>query len=154
MILILDTFMPKACMRWATSRPIRPRPRIASVLPLSSDPVYSFLSQRPSLSDPQLWATCLHRNTRICSSLKHQLMCIATTVLRTWGLFKSIEVLLYPQIYSTTKSRSQKTLSVRCSPVSKLVRSWSYRSVKRLQIFLSKISSDSVIIEFYNYKVL
>lgn len=112
MILILDTFMPKACMRWATSRPIRPRPRIASVLPLSSDPVYSFLSQRPSLSDPQLWATCLHRNTRICSSLKHQLMCIATTVLRTWGLFESTEVLLYPQIYSRTMSGSQKTLSV------------------------------------------
>uniref|UniRef100_A0A8W7PRT5 Uncharacterized protein n=1 Tax=Anopheles coluzzii TaxID=1518534 RepID=A0A8W7PRT5_ANOCL len=35
-------------MRTPTSRPMRPSPRMASVLPYSSEPEYSFRSQRPS----------------------------------------------------------------------------------------------------------
>lgn len=67
------TFMPYACILVATSRPILPRPNTARVFPDSSDPVYSFLSQRPSLRDWQACATFLY-NREIhllssCSSL-------------------------------------------------------------------------------------
>lgn len=36
----LLTFMPKACMRVATSLPMRPSPNTASVFPFSSMPIY------------------------------------------------------------------------------------------------------------------
>ena len=42
------TRMPQTFMRTATSRPMRPNPRIAKVLPNNSVPLYSLRSQRPS----------------------------------------------------------------------------------------------------------
>lgn len=63
------TFMPYACILVATSRPILPRPNTASVFPDSSDPVYSFLSHRPSLRDWQACATFLYnREIHLLSS--------------------------------------------------------------------------------------
>lgn len=51
-VQIIHTLMPQAFMRIPTSRPIRPRPKIANVLPYNSVPLQSFLSQRPSF---MLW---------------------------------------------------------------------------------------------------
>lgn len=63
------TFMPYACILVATSRPILPRPNTARVFPDNSDPVYSFLSQRPSLRDWQACVTFLYnRKIHLLSS--------------------------------------------------------------------------------------
>ena len=47
----LCTFIPKACMRVATSRPILPSPTIARVFPSSSTPMYFLRSHRPAFSE-------------------------------------------------------------------------------------------------------
>uniref|UniRef100_A0A182VFN2 Uncharacterized protein n=1 Tax=Anopheles merus TaxID=30066 RepID=A0A182VFN2_ANOME len=49
------TRIPNAFMRTPTSRPMRPSPRMASVLPYSSEPEYSFRSQRPSFMLVAAW---------------------------------------------------------------------------------------------------
>ncbi len=43
--------MSNAFARWATSWPMRPKPRMPSVLPLSSVPLKFLRSQRPALSE-------------------------------------------------------------------------------------------------------
>lgn len=49
--IIMLTVIPHACIRSATSFPIRPSPMMARVFPLSSCPAYSFLSHLPAFSD-------------------------------------------------------------------------------------------------------
>ena len=70
------TFIPKACIRVATSRPILPSPTIARVFPSSSTPMYRLRSQRPTLREAWPWGMCL-RNA-ICA---HCSSCILATAI-------------------------------------------------------------------------
>jgi len=75
-------FMPKLCILRATSRPMRPIPRIARVLPDNSYPEYSFRSHRPSFSDCAACAT-LRANAEIRAHVSSQaLMLLPPGVLK------------------------------------------------------------------------
>jgi len=75
-------FMPKLCILRATSRPMRPIPRIARVLPDNSYPEYSFRSHRPSFSDCAACAT-LRANAEIKAHVSSQaLMLLPPGVLK------------------------------------------------------------------------
>ena len=65
------TFMPNAFARCATSWPMRPKPRIPSVLSISSMPLYFLRSQRPAASAPcacGMWRESASSSAIVCSA--------------------------------------------------------------------------------------
>src|SRR5918994_2173010 len=101
--------MPNASARWATSRPIRPRPMTPSVLSASSTPSHFERSQRPSVRAVWAWGmlrACASNSAIVCSAADSTLDCGALTTMTPRSVAASTSTLSSPMPARPTTTRS------------------------------------------------